>query len=75
MIEKSSPFPFGSLNFYGQPIIDPGEFMEAHVANPMGPGQPPVCSCRWTRWEYAPGHWFEIADHLADMGEYVGGVV
>lgn len=62
------------MNFYGQPVIDPGDYDQAHVVNPMGAGLPPVCSCGWTRWEYAPGKWFEIADHLRDMGEYVDGM-
>lgn len=62
---------YGELprNDYGQPIIPSEYFDGEHVANvPPIAGMPPVCSCGWTRWEYAPGQWYEMADHLADMG-------
>lgn len=54
-------------NYYGQPITPPEYFDGEHVANPGPAGEPPVCACGWTRWEYAPGKWFELSDHLADV--------
>jgi hypothetical protein len=62
-----------TLNYYGLPITAPEYFDGEHVANPMGAGMPPVCSCGWTRWEYAPGKWFELADHLRDMQDPADG--
>lgn len=50
------------LNAYGQPITPPEHFDGEHVANPMGAGLPPCCSCGWT-----PHGEFTMADHLADM--------
>lgn len=54
-------------NYYGQPIVPPEYYDGAHVASPGPAGMPPVCSCGWTRWEHAPGEWYELADHLREV--------
>lgn len=56
-------------NFYGRPIIPADLYDEPHVVNPMSAGNPPCCSCGWT-----PHGDFGMADHLADMGEFVNGI-
>lgn len=62
------------LNFYGQPITAPEYFDGRHIASPGPAGLPPVCSCGWTRWQIedgpCAGEWFEMIDHLRDMGEF-----
>lgn len=60
-----------TLNYYGQPIIDPARFTGTHQAFvPAAAGLPPRCSCGWTRFERAPGEWVELSEHLKDMGEF-----
>lgn len=60
--------PLAPLNFYGAPVVPAEYFAGEHVANPGPAGGPPVCSCGWTRHRAEDGSWFELADHLADMG-------
>lgn len=62
----------GLINYYGLPITPPEYFDDKHVVVAMGAGLPPVCSCGWTRHE-VDGRWFEMSDHLADMGEFARG--
>ena len=58
----------GTLNHYGLPITPPEYFDGEHAPNvPASGGNPPFCNCGWTRWQYAPGEWFELSDHLRDM--------
>jgi hypothetical protein len=52
-----------TLNYYGNPIVTADQFMEEHRAMvPASGGNPPFCTCGWTRHG---GH--EMADHLAAM--------
>ncbi len=63
-------------NYFGLSITPPEYFEGRHVANAGLAGMPPVCSCGWTRWKIEDGpragEWFEMADHLRDLGEFVG---
>lgn len=63
-----------ALNYYGFPITPPEYFDGLHVANtPPEGGSPPICSCGWTRWQTENGYWFEMSEHLRDMGEFAIG--
>lgn len=57
------------LNWYGFPIVLPEYYEGEHYAAKVPPsaGNPPVCSCGWTRWSTNGRDWFELADHLRDM--------
>jgi hypothetical protein len=56
------------LNYYGSPVVSPDQFMEPHAATvPAAAGEPPVCSCGWTRHQFADGTWAEMPGHLTDM--------
>lgn len=60
------------LNLYGEPIIDPAHFPGMHFPAHMveADKQAPACSCGWTRWRGPNGNYYELYDHIADMGEY-----
>ena len=55
-------------NWYGRPIVLPEYYEGEHFAAVVPPsgGDPPVCSCGWTRWGDG-SRWFELSDHLRDM--------
>lgn len=62
----------GERNFYGEPIIDAGHFMGVHYPALVPPvaGLPPRCSCNWTRWRTEGGRWFELTEHIEEMGGF-----
>lgn len=57
------------LNWYGRPIVLPECYEGEHFAAVVPPsgGDPPVCSCGWTRWGDDRLGWSELSDHLRDM--------
>ena len=59
-------------NMYGGRIVRPEYFEGMHYPAivPMGAGEPPVCSCGWTRWRDENGTYFELYDHIRDMGDF-----
>ena len=60
----------GGLNWYGLPNVLPEYYEGEHFAAVVPPsgGDPPVCSCGWTRWGDDRLGWVELSDHLCDMG-------
>ncbi len=59
-------------NVYGGRIVDAGHYEGIHYpANvPRSGGSPPVCSCGWTRFPIGRGRFAELAEHIAEQGEF-----
>lgn len=59
-------------NHYGQPVIRVDCFDGIHYAGPVpvAGGDPPACSCGFTRERQYDGSFYELVDHIADMGEF-----